>query len=982
MGVVFQAEDTKLQRLVALKFPTPGLLRGRAVRQRFLAEARAASALNHPNICTIHAVEELPDEAILDASTPSRPLDPTLQSVDETVSTPRFDTPMRVGDEQMLLNAALFIVMEYVRGKSLAARISAGPVDAAECLDIAFQIAQGLHEAHAHGIIHRDIKPHNIMLAGALVKIMDFGLARVTDADHPDAGGIAGTPAYMSPEQMIGRPLDARTDLFSLGVLLYEMSTGQRPFAATDLDSHALAVTQMDPMAPSEVAGTVPRAFERVVMRCLRKDPADRYQSAAELLDALSALKGKSAEAAVAQRQEMERQVKRGVTRESERRPATIMFGQLLPPAGAGEQADDEDLSHDTSELIGLVTDLVARNGGTVDQVVGGLFTALFGLPTAVEGSTRRALNAAIAIRTALRERNEINPVRRFELRLGVNTGTVLAGAVGSADDRKYSVLGDTVEIASRLRDAAPDGHIYVGPLAHRYAGDEFEFVPVAPLVRHETRVPAFDLISKSQTDALPASTVALAGVSADLVGRTKELRRLRDCLRALRGGRGALVSIIGEPGVGKSRLVAELLRRESIVDVLVLNGRAESTGANLGYHVFIHMLKLWSGIHEHDDREHALQKLERLVTGIVPETATEVYPFLAAMMGLSPSGPLGERVRGIKADALARLILKSLRTLLETAAAAQPIVLVIEDLHWADLSSIDVLEKLFRSAQQHRMLFIMTCRPDYDQTSGRVLETNRTHYSQFHIEVALQPLDAAHSNRLLQALLDSPELPLEMSRAILQRAGGNPLFIGEVVRSLVTDGTIEMVDGAIQVTAKDGDFVVPETIQELLIARVDRLDEATRSLLKVAAVIGVAFLHRILEVVSQSRESLDKSLRHLLSLQLIRRGERLGDIEYVFSHALTQESVYDTIVPRTRRELHLRVAAAIEESYAHRLNEFYGMLAFHYSRGENHAKAEEYLSKAGAEAIKAAASSEAVHYFKQALELYLRQPGAAADPD
>ena len=222
------------------------------------------------------------------------------------------------------------------------------------------------------------------------------------------------------------------------------------------------------------------------------------------------------------------------------------------------------------------------------------------------------------------------------------------------------------------------------------------------------------------------------------------------------------------------------------------------------------------------------------------------------------------------------------------------------------------------------------------------MLDTNRTRYERFHVDVELKPLDPVQSGHLLEALLRSPELPLALSRTILKRAGGNPLFLEEVVRSLVTEGTIRMVDGGVRVTHDADEVVVPETIQELLVARVDLLDEATRSLLKVASVIGVTFLHRILEVVAPFPELLEHSVAHLLRVQLIRRSESAQGVEYAFNHALTQESVYGMIVPRARRDLHLRVAAAIEERCAHRLNEFYGMLAFHYSCGEDYAKAED----------------------------------------
>ncbi len=592
MGVVFLAEDTKLQRLVALKFPAPESLRAHALRQQFLAEARTASALNHPNICTIHAVEELETGvAIEDWAAPESGSSSESDSKAETIGAPPLAGQQINADHHLVAEATIFIVMEYVTGSSLATRIKGGSVSPGEAFDVATQMAEGLREAHARGIIHRDIKPHNIMLSGPLVKIMDFGLAYVAKGELSHSQLIVGTPAYMSPEQIAGRQVDARSDLFSAGVVLYELLTGQRPFSGSDLQPLASSIAHDEPLAPSELVGNVPRPFEGVVLRCLRKSPEDRYQSAAELITALAIIRDETSDAAAARRNQIDRRNRRGVNRESERRPATIMYGHMAASNGRTDRSDEEQISHDTSELIGMVTDLVARYGGTVDHVVGGSFTALFGLPTAAEGSTRRAMNAAIAIRNALRDRNQSRAASdRFGVRIGVNTGTVLAGAIGTSDDRKYSVLGDTVEIASKLQDAAPEWDIYVGPLTRRYARDEFAFKPVAPLVFHDRPVPVFEVVSVETVEG-PSPSIVTTAVSVDLVGRDRELQRLRACFEALLAGRGSIVSVVGEPGVGKSRLVAELLRHEITGRALVLQACADPTGANRGYHPFIHML-------------------------------------------------------------------------------------------------------------------------------------------------------------------------------------------------------------------------------------------------------------------------------------------------------------------------------------------------------------------------------------------------------
>jgi serine/threonine protein kinase len=1018
MGVVYKADDTKLLRPVALKFLAPKLARNASARARFLVEAQAASALNHPNICTIHAVEEAAD-------LPVALLEPSLfdgsQTGTATTSSP-WDAitgtpwaPESFRETTDPGEPAPFIVMEYVRGTLLSDRIAVGVAPPSECVAVAMQIAEGLSQAHTQGIVHRDIKPPNIMITEpGLVKIMDFGIARRLDAIQPtSAGSTMGTLAYMSPEQIRGASADHRTDIYSLGVVLYELATGHRPFEGGDPGSVLYTITHNEPLAPSETGAPMPRRLELIILRCLRKSPGERYGSAAELLADLRTLKTELDEAARTERRRVARTGPDASERESERRHATIMFGEIRQRAESdGDGADDWGPA--AAELMSDVPAIAARYGGTVDRMMGGSFTVLFGLPSGVENTARQALNAAIAIRNAVRAANQAcPPEERLAVHLGVNTGTVVAGAVGAGTDRQYSVLGDTVVVASKLKDHAPDGRIYVGPQTMRLTREEFSLAALPPLQLRGRKEPlsAYDVVSQETVDA-PA--IAADALGAQMVGRHADLAALEQHLLKLLAGSGSIVTIAGEPGIGKSRLVAELLARaEGIAreggagKLTLLVGRALSTGTNLGYHPIIEMLRRWAGIRDDDSKTDASAKLEAAIGRVDRAALLDDYPFIATMMGLELSGAYALRVRGVGGDALGRLILRSLRDLLERAAAARPLVMVLEDLHWADQSSIELLEGLFRSAERHRMLFVGTFRSDYPGTSERLLETVRSRYGAFYTGLQLKPLDGGQAKTLIEQLLRG--LPQSAQDRILARAGGNPLFIEQIVRSLVDAGAIEVAEGTPRVTPRMADVVIPETIQELLIARLDLLDERTRSIAKVASVVGRSFLHRVLAAVAcgtslppsheasadrrslggggQVRltpESLDESLDRLIGMQLVQRGERMAEVEYSFNHALTQEAIYDCIVPKARKELHLQVATAIEALFAERPDaaEFAGMLALHYLRGENLAKAEEYLVRAGAEAIRSAASNEAIYYFQEALEVYQRQAGPAADPD
>ncbi|MFX0212336.1 MAG: hypothetical protein ACFFDT_40560, partial [Candidatus Hodarchaeota archaeon] len=270
----------------------------------------------------------------------------------------------------------------------------------------------------------------------------------------------------------------------------------------------------------------------------------------------------------------------------------------------------------------------------------------------------------------------------------------------------------------------------------------------------------------------------------------------------------------------------------------------------------------------------------------------------------------------------------------------------------------------------------------NYLETGEKILETIRERYSKIHSEIYLEPLDEKQCEVLIHNLIKVSELPRDIKATITSRTEGNPFFIEEVVRSFIDEGVIELRNGGFTVTEKFDSVVIPETIQDVLMARIDRLDETTKSLLKEASVIGRYFFYKILAEVTKATEDIDDRLEYLKDIQLIRERMRMEEIEYLFEHALAQEVTYESILLKKRRELHLKVATTIESVFSERLHEFYGMLALHYSKGENLEKAEEFLIKAGEEALKAAASNEALHYYQEALKLYLKKSGDAADPE
>jgi len=936
MGQVYKAKDRKLNRYVALKFLAPRLSARNEAKSRFILEARAASILDHQNICTIHEIDETPD-------------------------------------------GRLYIAMAYYEGETLKAKIERGARGFAEALEAVIQIARGLSKAHSQGIIHRDIKPANVIETNDhIMKIVDFGLAKLaSEARLTQTLTLVGTPAYMSPEQAMGEDVDQRTDLWSLGVVFYELLTGQLPFPGDSERSILYAIINRTPVPLLDLRSDIPAEAEWIILKCLQKKPEKRYLSADQLLADLLKLKGSLEKG----KEDLAGQKRAETQRETERRLATVLSGEILNASEALKSLEPEEAALVMNRCFDLLSSIIKKYEGRIDRMTGSSFIAAFGVPQAIEDAPKKAVNTAIELRNKLARFNQEEglPVP-LEFRLGINTGTVIVGARGP--DQEYNILGEAVDFATQLRDLSDKNAVTVGPLTQRATSKDFEYEALKPAaLRGRSELTAVHKLLSSQEKPYRAPLGAERMIYSEMVGRDRDLDKLLlHVLKAI-NGEGSIVSVIGEAGIGKSRLVAELSRKEVMKKVTLLRGRALSFGANLSFHPVIDILRGWARIEEEDPPSVSSQKLEKSIRNVYPEGAAEVYPFIATLMGLKLEGAAAERVKGIEGDALEKLILKNIRDLIVKASVLKPLVLILEDLHWADTTSLNLLESMFRLVTSNSILFINVLRPDYE-TSERLLRTIRNRYPDHSAEICLEPLSEAECATLIVNLLNTEALPDSIRKLIARRAEGNPFFIEEVARSFIDDGIVEIRDGRFRVTERIGAVEIPESISDIIMARVDKLDEQTKSLLKTASVIGRNFFYKILAEVATSVGEIDGKLEHLKEVQLIKEQKRMQELEYLFKHALSRDAVYNSILVKKRKQLHFEVARAIESVFRERLPEFYGMLALHYSRAEEMEKAEEYLFKAGEEALKAAASNEALIYFQDTLELYVKKFGGAADPD
>ena len=666
---------------------------------------------------------------------------------------------------------------------------------------------------------------------------------------------------------------------------------------------------------------------------------------------------------------------------EGERKLVTVLFADVANSTAIFDKLDPEEVHQIMDGCFRILLNEVHRYKGTINQFRGDGIMALFGAPQAHEDHAQRACYAALAIQGALKGYSEELKEKfglKFKMRIGINSGAVVVGSIGDDLRRDYTADGNTTNLASRMEGIAKPGTVLISLNTYRIVSQYFETTSLGKVKVKGMKEP-LEVYELKEKACKPQFGLERK-IYSKMVGRGNELDRLEIQVLKTVNGEGSIVNIIGEAGVGKSRLVAELKKLNVMKRVTLLEGRAISIGRNLSFHPIIGFLKQWALIGEDDGEEAAFNKLRVVIRRVCLEDVYEVLPFIATLMGMRLSGSYVKRVKGIEGEALQKLIQKNMRELLIRATELTPMVIVIEDLQWADTSSIELMESLFRLAHTQRILFINVFRPSHKETGDRIVKTIKERLPEYYVEITLQPLDEQMSKGLINNMLNIRGLPYSFIEQIVRRAGGNPFFIEEVIRSFIDEGAIVMKGGSFEVTEEIGTIFIPHTINDVLMARIDRLDEQTRNLVKVASVIGRSFFYRILSEVARGIENIDKRLEYLKGIQLVRERMRMEELEYLFKHALAQEAVYESILLQKRKALHLMVADSLERVFSNKLHEFYGMLAFHYSMGGNEEKAEEYLIKAGEEALKASASSEALHFFQQALSLYLKKHGDAAD--
>jgi serine/threonine protein kinase/class 3 adenylate cyclase len=977
MGEVWLAEDTRLKRKVALKLLPEEFTNDADRVRRFEQEAHAVSALNHPNIITLfdfgHAEE------------------------------------------------GYFITTEFVDGQTLRARLCEGTrVSVGEAIEIVLQICSALAAAHEAGIIHRDIKPENVMVRrDKYVKVLDFGLARMTKPSTPAAvsqaatlikhstasGVLMGTASYMSPEQARGYKMDARTDIFSLGVVLYEMLAGCPPFDGVTASDVLAAILRSDPPPLADL----PAELQRIVSQALVKDRELRYQTIEDLtLD----LKNLAAElefkvrlagagpavsphpqvdedlggATTADRAQLSRladatpsslanKIRAVQPAVGERKIVTALFADFSIFSASGRTLDPEDLPAIINQALDRLSPTIFHYEGAVAQVLGNSLLAFFGAPLAHEDDAVRAVRAALEMAAHARQfADELRCQQgvEFEIRLGLNTGPIVIGHGASQLKFEFTAVGDTVNLATRAQAAAPAMAVMVTEDTQRLIATVFDCAELTGLgVKGRTGEVRIAEVRQSRTEL--DRVHGLAGLQSRMVGREAELTALLQLSRAAQAGLGRVAVIIGEPGLGKTRLLTEWKKAAEEENLQWAEGHCLSYGQGLAYHLLQSLVRGLLGAPAAAEETQTRAALLKLTEELLGEAALDVYSYLGHLLALKLEGEALERVRQLDPQALQNQYLMSLRRLLTALAARRPLGLMLEDIHWADPSSVELLKKLLPLASEAPLLFCFVTRPERDTPGWRLVNAARDLLGRRLAELTLRELSEADSALLIANLLDNAALPEATRKLILSKAEGNPFFVEEVIRMLIEHGALAQRDGQWIAQGEIAASEIPDNLQSLLLARIDRLPEDAKRVLRVASVIGRQFSVKVLEQVM----TLLDQLNTLESSGLIQLAAARPELEYLFRHALVQDAAYGSLLKNDRRQLHQSVGEALERLYPARLDENAALLAYHFEKAAVLEKAVHYLIRAGDHAGAGYANAEAIAFYQAALpqvETLLRQ--------
>jgi len=646
---------------------------------------------------------------------------------------------------------------------------------------------------------------------------------------------------------------------------------------------------------------------------------------------------------------------------EGERRQVTVLFSDMVGFTPLTEQLGPEEAYTIMDQVYEILIHKVHDYGGTVNELTGDGIMALFGAPIALEDAPQRAIRSALATHREIakfseRVNQEQKGIAPLKMRIGINTGPVVVGTLGNDLRVEFKAVGDTVNLASRMEGLAEPGTTCVTEKTFKLTEGLFRFEALG-----EKKVKGKEKPHKVYQVIAPSTRRTRFDVSAErgltpFVGRARELELLLDGFERSKAGRGQAFSIVSEAGVGKSRLLYEFRKAVAHEDVSFLEGRCLSYSRGVAYRPITDILNANFDIQDGDADVEISEKVKGGLKILGADEASTL-PYLLELLAVKDSGidkiPMSPEARKDRIlEALKRIVLKG--------SEIRPLIMAYEDLHWIDKSSEDHLKYLLESIPGARVLLIFTYRPEFVHTWGG---------RSYHNQVNLNRLSNRESLMMVSHLLATGELDKGLEEFILEKTEGVPFFIEELIKSLKDLKIIEREDNKYRVTKDTKEVVIPATVQDVIMARIDSLPSGSKSLLQTMSVIGREFSYDLIKRITGLKEQeLLSRLSVLKDSELLYERGVYPQSTHIFKHALTQEVAYNSLLLKRKREIHEEIGEAIEALYPDRLEEHYELLAYHYGHSANAEKTVQYLDLANQKAIRLNAVEEAKAYFDEAM--------------
>ncbi len=658
---------------------------------------------------------------------------------------------------------------------------------------------------------------------------------------------------------------------------------------------------------------------------------------------------------------------------EGEIKNVTVLFADISGFTALSEKLDPEEITELINNCFKVLIEVIYRYEGTIDKFIGDCIMAIFGAPLTHEDDPERAVHTSLEMMAALNRFNEKHG-ENLSIHIGINSGVVIAGGVGSDLRMDYTVMGDTVNLAQRLLGQAKD-EILVSESVYRKTNYLFKLKGLAPVkVKGKSKkIKPYRVIGIKEK---PKIKRGIPGLYSPLVGRDKEFETLKLITENLLKGKPGAVSIIGEAGLGKSRLIEEI-RKYVGEKVTCLRGRALSFSKTLSFGIFLDQIRSYLDISKLDLELDARKKLREKTKKLFKKKINEYYPYLCLFLSINVPENLKEKVKYLDPESLRLQVFVSVKALFRELSRREPLILYFEDMHWIDPESLELITFLLDGLKDSTILFLFETRPEKETGLYRIKNSIKNAFKKRYTEIRLKPLSTDNAYVMVLKLLKITGFPHNISSLILEKSQGNPFYIEEIIRSFIDAGILKKKNGVWNFEKDPSFFEIPDTVEAVISSRVDRLPVDAKQIVGKASVIGNNFHYRILSCISE-KNKLESSLNVLENKEFIMKKSSatltlLQDLEYIFKHILIKDVAYKGLLKKKRRQIHKKTAECIENIFKGKMDDYLKILAHHYYYAEILKTSYNYYKRAGDKAKELYRNDSAIECYTKAIEIHNR---------